>query len=185
MGRVPRDFLLQVFSWIIFPQAPEHNIRAISNFFENSLRYSKSRCTTGINNTGGKWEQHQTADSLKYCWQLEINLKEKNYLCFNSTTQRCPKKYLKFSEWRFFPFATGVNNTGGATWAVNISTNFRNGPNGILRGLGETDSCKKNLKSKISWYCIVIVAWSIVGLPYCLVVALASPACTHSARPGR
>jgi hypothetical protein len=32
---------------------------------------------------------------------------------------------------------------GGAPWAVNIFTNFQkigNGPYGILRGLGETDS---------------------------------------------
>ncbi len=47
----------------------------------------------------------------------------------------------------FFPFATGVNDdTGGAPWAVNISGIFekiRNGPNGILRGSGETDSWKK------------------------------------------
>ncbi len=48
-------------------------------------------------------------------------------------------------------FATGVNatygnDTGGAPWAANISANLekiRNGPNGILRGLGETDSWKK------------------------------------------
>ncbi len=26
---------------------------------------------------------------------------------------------------RFFLFATGVNNTGGAPWATNISANFR------------------------------------------------------------
>ncbi len=35
------DFLLQVLSWIIFPQASEKNIRIISNFFENSRRYSQ------------------------------------------------------------------------------------------------------------------------------------------------
>ncbi len=38
-GTVSRDFLLQVFSWITFPQAPDNNIRIISNFFENSRRY--------------------------------------------------------------------------------------------------------------------------------------------------
>ncbi len=43
-------------------------------------------------------------------------------------------------------FAMGVVDTGGQPWAANISANFRknrNGPNGILRGLGETDSWKK------------------------------------------
>ena len=40
-GIVSRDFLLQVFSWFIFPQDPENNIRVIQNFFENSQRYSQ------------------------------------------------------------------------------------------------------------------------------------------------
>jgi hypothetical protein len=63
---------------------------------------------TGINNTGGKqWEQ------LSNCWQL-MNLKKKNYLYANSSTQRCPKNNENFSDWRFFPFATGVDDTGGA-----------------------------------------------------------------------
>ncbi len=33
------DFLF--FSWISFPQAPEYTIRVVSNFFENSRRYSQ------------------------------------------------------------------------------------------------------------------------------------------------
>ncbi len=41
-GTVSRDFLLQVF-WIIFPQALENNRRVISNFFENSRRYSQGK----------------------------------------------------------------------------------------------------------------------------------------------
>ncbi len=40
-GTVLRDFLLLVFSWISFPQAPEYTIRAVSKFFENSRRYSQ------------------------------------------------------------------------------------------------------------------------------------------------
>ncbi len=73
---------------------------------------------------------------------------------------------LNFSDWRFFPFATCVNDTGGAPRAANISANFgkiQNGPNKILRGLGETDSWK-NLKSKILWHC-----------PFNVVVRLAVP----------
>jgi hypothetical protein len=96
---VSQDFLLQVFSWIIFPQAPEHNIRVISVFLENSWRYSQVKVhhryqrhhvanlppvsttldanlppvplvslipVAGINDTSGKkWEQYQTADTLK------------------------------------------------------------------------------------------------------------------------
>jgi hypothetical protein len=53
-GTVSRDFCFRFFSWIIFPQAPENNIRVISNFF-SKIRgdIRKSRCTTCINATGG------------------------------------------------------------------------------------------------------------------------------------
>jgi hypothetical protein len=44
-------------------------------------------------------------------------------------------------------FATGVSDTGGKFAAgvidPRIFEKLRNGPNGILRGLGETDSRKK------------------------------------------
>ncbi len=46
----------------------------------------------------------------------------------------------------FFPFGTGDNDTGGAPWttiSLRIFEQIWNGPNGILRGLGETDSWKK------------------------------------------
>ncbi len=64
-------------------------------------------------------------------------------------------KKLKLFDWRFFPFATGLNDTSSASWAAKISAKFlkiRNVPNGLLRALGETDSWK-NLKSTISWQC--------------------------------
>jgi hypothetical protein len=72
-GTVSRDFLLLVFLWISFPPAPEYPIRIVSNFFENSRRYSQAkvhhRCQrhrwqiassslcvvdTGVNDGGGK-----------------------------------------------------------------------------------------------------------------------------------
>ncbi len=34
-GAVSLDFLLQIFSWIIFPQSPENKIWVISNIFQN------------------------------------------------------------------------------------------------------------------------------------------------------
>jgi hypothetical protein len=37
------------------PPAPEYPIRTISIFFENSRDIRKSRCTTGINDTGRKF----------------------------------------------------------------------------------------------------------------------------------
>ncbi len=52
----------------------------------------------------------------------------------------------------FFSFVTGVNDTSGAPWAANISVNFQKTFEMEYRGLGETDSWKKQ-KWKISWHC--------------------------------
>jgi hypothetical protein len=40
-GTVPRDFLFRVFFMDQFSQAPDYTITAVSNFFENSRRYSQ------------------------------------------------------------------------------------------------------------------------------------------------
>jgi hypothetical protein len=48
-------FCFRFFSWITFPQAPHNNISIISNFFEIGGDICKSRCTTGVNDTGGKF----------------------------------------------------------------------------------------------------------------------------------
>ncbi len=61
-GTVSRDFLLQVFFMNHLPPSPWNNSRVISNFFENSQRYSQDKLyhdtsgkfATGINDTGGK-----------------------------------------------------------------------------------------------------------------------------------
>jgi hypothetical protein len=112
---VSGDFLLQVFLWITFPQAPDNNIRIISNFFENSWRYSQvkvhHRCQLH------RWQIcHQFPLCCWHRWQvchrcqrrrwqimgtisgsrhLKVNLKEKNYIYVSSTTQRWPNKIIK------------------------------------------------------------------------------------------
>ncbi len=69
-GTVWRYFLLPILPWTIFPEAPENNFRVLSNFFENSR---KSRCTIGINNTGGKFCHH---DSWCRCLSCEYLRRE-------------------------------------------------------------------------------------------------------------
>jgi hypothetical protein len=49
-GHCHEIFCFRFFSQIIFFQAPENNLRILSNFSD-----LKSRCTTGINNTGVKF----------------------------------------------------------------------------------------------------------------------------------
>jgi hypothetical protein len=99
-GTVSRDFLLQVFFMNHLPPSPKNNIReVISNFFENSQRYSQVKlhhryqrhgvkcatCTAGVVDMGANnWNNIRL-------FILKVNLKKKNYLYVNSTTtQRCP-----------------------------------------------------------------------------------------------
>ncbi len=53
-GQCHKIFCIRVFSWIIFPQAPENNTRVISIFSKICEDICKSRCTTDINDNGGK-----------------------------------------------------------------------------------------------------------------------------------
>jgi hypothetical protein len=52
-GQCHKIFCFWFFS--CFPPAPEYLIRTVSNFFEIRGDIRNSRCTTSINNTGGKF----------------------------------------------------------------------------------------------------------------------------------
>jgi hypothetical protein len=103
---------------------------------------------TVVNDTSGKqWEQ------LSDYWQFKMNLKQKKftymllYLYYPKVSIR--NNNTNFPGWRFFPFATGVNDTGGAPWAVK---NLKR-PKRYNQGLGGKSIHVENLKSKISWHC--------------------------------
>ncbi len=70
-GQCHEIFDFCFWSWISFPQAPEYTITAISNFFENSWRYSRlkvhHRC---------RWHR----------WQMEKIFKLKNFNSFAWTS---------------------------------------------------------------------------------------------------
>ncbi len=69
-GTVSRDFCFWFFSSISFPPAPEYPIRTVSNFFENSRRYSQlnidHRC---------RWHR----------WQMRKIFNQKNFNIFDRT----------------------------------------------------------------------------------------------------
>ncbi len=81
------------------------------------------------------------------CRYLKVNLKAKMYLFVNSTTQRCRNKIIKIFLLEGFFHLPPVSLTLVANLELRISPrifeNIRNGPNGIIRGLGETGSRKK------------------------------------------
>ncbi len=87
-------FCFRFFSWIAFPLAPDNNFRIISNFFENSQRYSQvkvhHRCqrnwwqichqcqwhrwqiATSINDTGRKFATGINDTGGKFCHQFPL-----------------------------------------------------------------------------------------------------------------
>ncbi len=128
---VSREFLLHAFSWINFLHAPE-NLRRYSQ-----VKVHHRRVANNMNNI--RLIMHKSEHEEKF---LSI---------FNSTTQRCAK-YLNFSDWKSFLFATGVNEIGSAPWAANISANFRKFKTAPMGYSGAWLKLihEKNLKSKIS-----------------------------------
>jgi hypothetical protein len=85
-GTVSRYFLLQIFPISAKPLKIALGLSRIFRKFADKKILREPKCTTSINDTGGKFlEQYQTAYTLK----------EKMYLYVNSTTQRCLYKIIK------------------------------------------------------------------------------------------
>ncbi len=110
-GQCHEIFCFRVFSWITFPQAPDNNNRIISNFFENSRRYSQvkvhHRCqwhrwriAAGINDTGGK-----------FCHQFPLCCWRRWQICHRC--QRFRRRICRRCQRRRWQLATGINDTGG------------------------------------------------------------------------
>ncbi len=95
-------FCLRLFSWIIFPQAPDNNIRVSSNFFENLWRYSQVR-------VHHRYQLH--CRQICHRWQIigtiseGLHLKNASTVYVNSTVQ-LPKvvqtKYLELFWLKIF-----------------------------------------------------------------------------------
>ncbi len=102
-GQCHEIFCFRFFSWITFPQAPDNNIRIISNFFENSRRYSQvkvhhrcqqhrwqicHRCqwhrwqiAAGINDTGSKFATGINNTGGKFCHQFPLCCRHRWQIC--------------------------------------------------------------------------------------------------------
>ena len=80
--------------------------------------------------------------TISGCRHMKVNLKAKNYIYVFSTTQ-----IMKISMIDDFFHLPPVSLTLVANLELRISPRIfekiRNGPNGIIRGLGETGSRKK------------------------------------------
>ncbi len=103
-GTVSRDFLLLVFYESVSPQPQSIPLGPFRIFSKICGDIRKSRCTTSINDTSGKFchQFHQcclyrwlTMGTISGCRYLEVNMKAKNFIYVNSTIQRCPNKIIK------------------------------------------------------------------------------------------
>ncbi len=87
---------------------------------------------------------------------MTMNLKKKTYRKVYSTTQSSPNKIIKIFLIEDFFHLPPVSTTPVVHLELQISPRIFvknwNSPEGIFRGLGETDSWKSQ-KSKISWHC--------------------------------
>ncbi len=116
--------------------------------------------TTGVVDTGGKFATCVNDSGSKFCsrcqrhrwriigteisdfWHLKVKLKEKIYLYFNSTTQRCPHKIIKtflIEVFFYLPLVSTKLMVHLEPWISSqiVDTNV------IFRDLGKTDSWKK------------------------------------------
>jgi hypothetical protein len=85
--------------------------------------------------------------TISGCRYLKMNLKAKMYIYVISTIQRGPNKIIKIFLIEDIFHLPPVSTTPVVNLELRISPRIfeknRNGPDGILRGLGETDSWKK------------------------------------------
>jgi hypothetical protein len=85
--------------------------------------------------------------TISGCSHLKVSLKATIYIYVNSTTQRCPNKNIKIFLLEGFLHLPPVSLTPVANLELRIFPRIfekiRNSPDGIIRGLGETDSRKK------------------------------------------
>ena len=63
-GQCHKIFCFRFFSYITFPQAPDNNIRIISNFFENFRRYSQVKVHHQYQRH--RWQRHRQQDCHRY-----------------------------------------------------------------------------------------------------------------------
>jgi hypothetical protein len=90
------------------------------------------------------------------CRCLKVNLKEKMYICVNSTIQRCPNKIIKIYLIEDFSYLPPVSRHRWSTLSCEYLGEFSKKFETVLLGYSRTGGKlidEKNQKRKISWHC--------------------------------
>ena len=139
-GTMSRDFLPLVFFHESVSPQPQ-SIPLLQDRFEFFRKFAEIFAskgappvsTTTVASNGNNIRLH-----------LKVNLKAKIYLYVNSTSQRCPNNITKIFLIEDFFHLPAVSRHWWCTLSCEYLREFskknQNGPNGIFRGLGETDS---------------------------------------------
>ncbi len=155
-GQCHEIFDFWFFSWISFPQASEYTITAISNFFENSRRYSRLQ-------VHHRCQRHR--------WQMEKIFKQKNFNNFvwaplGSRVNISDKSVLSSSReivpWNFFYLLPAIQNftadrmslvtpPNSNGWTIPLSTLFINWNFGYCTLLSVSCELVLNLALAPSW----------------------------------
>ncbi len=94
-----------------------------------------------------RWHRWQIMETISGCRHLKVNLKAKNYIYVNSTTQRCPNNIIKIfllEDFFLLPLVSLTPVVYIEPWiSPRIFEKIWNGCIGILRCLWETDPWKK------------------------------------------
>jgi len=108
-GQCHKIFCFWFFSWICFPPAPEYSIKTISNFFENSRRYSQLKVCHRC-----QWHR----------WQMKKIFNQKN---FNNFIWSPASSLSGSAAWYCSNYLPPVSLIPAANspWLANISTNFQ------------------------------------------------------------
>ncbi len=132
-GQCHEIFDFWFFSRISFPQAPEYTIRVVSNFFENSRRYSQLKvCHRGqmqkiFNHKSFHYLVWTPVWSIVNLWKhfCQVHFKvSAAWYCFHylPPVSLTPVANLRRCRWYRWQIATGVVDTGGKFAAGVVDT---------------------------------------------------------------
>ncbi len=114
-GQCHEIFCFRFFSWINFPQAPDNNIRIISNFFENSRRYLQVK-------VHHRCQRHRWQICHRYQRHRRQILPPVSLVLLTPVANLPPVSICRRCQRRRWQIATGINDTGGKFAAGVIDT---------------------------------------------------------------
>ncbi len=110
-GQCHEIFCFWYFSWISFPPAPEYSTKTVSNFFENSRRYSQVKEHHRYQRH--RWQNCHRCQGHRRQIFLPVSLAVLILVANLPPVSTILAAICHRYQWRQWQIATGINNTGG------------------------------------------------------------------------